>query len=548
MSDIQMQQPTPIEENKETSNPPQTPQENNNPIQTPNENPPQVPITQPNSPPITNTSNPIFTNNSDKSTDTSDLSEQNFYSFTEFKKNYLNNLITWSFLQKLSEFHHWPLGCIGNFIQNSTAEEANSKNIYIDVIEQQHQTILTIKDDGKGISFPEFNQIMYSFSINQNKECNYFQYGLNLKTSAMKLANSFLLISKTDSNISIGLISKSLQIKIESDLILTPVVNYKITKNENEITYIPISNYPKESIHLIFEEISFLFKTQTEFETYLNSFNTGTHIFLYNLKLNNENQLDFIFDKNKPDIYYSLFTNIIGEENTEKYIDVSLVQYLNFLFLKHPSHTKIHLFNTKLTLQNPYYDIKKLSTNNSECKHITKLKYDDNNKVNCFNIEGENYKGIMFNKEYVMQLGNELISDTEDIKDCERFFNGVLVYKENVLVMRIGQNKLGEMAYFIKKANCNKMFFGVNGYVQLMDREYELMFNKKEIKNLAVFGFLYVKIKILMKQIYNVYKDKKIVIEDNNNETNEQQNNEKVDENDDEHKENQENENNNIQN
>ena len=192
--------------------------------------------------------------------------------------------------------------------------------------------------------------------------------------------------------------------------------------------------------------------------------------------------------------------------------------------------------NTKLTLQNPYYDIKKLSTNNSECKHITKLKYDDdNNKVNCFNIEGENYKGIMFNKEYVMQLGNELISDTEDIKDCERFFNGVLVYKENVLVMRIGQNKLGEMAYFIKKANCNKMFFGVNGYVQLMDREYELMFNKKEIKNLAVFGFLYVKIKILMKQIYNVYKDKKIVIEDNNNnETNEQQNNEKVDENDDE--------------
>ena len=86
----------------------------------------------------------------------------------------------------------------------------------------------------------------------------------------MKLANSFLLISKTDSNISIGLISKSLQIKIESDLILTPVVNYKITKNENEITYIPISNYPKESIHLIFEEISFLFKTQTEFETYLN--------------------------------------------------------------------------------------------------------------------------------------------------------------------------------------------------------------------------------------------------------------------------------------
>ena len=40
---------------------------------------------------------------------------------------------------------------------------------------------------------------------------------------------------------------------------------------------------------------------------------------------------------------------------------------------------------------------------------------------------------------------------------------------------------------------------------------------QKEIKNLAVFGFLYVKLKMLMKQIYNVYKDKKIVVEDNNN-------------------------------
>ena len=118
----------------------------------------------------------------------------------------------------------------------------------------------------------------------------------------------------------------------------------------------------------------------------------------------------------------------------------------------------------------------------------------------------------MFNKEYVMQLGNELISDTEDIKDCERFFNGVLIYKENVLVMRIGQNKLGEMAYFIKKANCNKMFFGVNGYVQLMDREYELMFNKKEIKNLAVFGFLYVKIKMLMKKYTMCIKIKKLLL------------------------------------
>ena len=65
------------------------------------------------------------------STDTSDLVGQDFFTFEEIKKNYLNNLISWTFLKKLSEFNQWSLGCIGNFIMNSLKEQVSAKNIYI---------------------------------------------------------------------------------------------------------------------------------------------------------------------------------------------------------------------------------------------------------------------------------------------------------------------------------------------------------------------------------------------------------------------------------
>ena len=54
---------------------------------------------------------------------------------------------------------------------------------------------------------------MFSFIKNQNKELNYFQYGFSMKASAIRLADSFLIISKTQKELSIGIISKRLQKK-----------------------------------------------------------------------------------------------------------------------------------------------------------------------------------------------------------------------------------------------------------------------------------------------------------------------------------------------
>ena len=84
----------------------------------------------------------------DFSGDTNDLININFYSFEEMKKNYLNNLITWKFLQHLSDFYKWPLGCIGNFIKNSCKNNINTKNIYLDINKFRNDEIyLSIKYD-----------------------------------------------------------------------------------------------------------------------------------------------------------------------------------------------------------------------------------------------------------------------------------------------------------------------------------------------------------------------------------------------------------------
>ena len=129
--------------------------------------------------------------------DTNDLVNMDFYSFNELKKNYVNNLITWNFIEKISEFNEWGIGCIGNFIINSLKDYVESKNIYIESKNyNDNEIMLIIKDDGKGMNCIEFNSIMYSFSKNENKENNYFQYGITIKTSALILDDSFFIFFK----------------------------------------------------------------------------------------------------------------------------------------------------------------------------------------------------------------------------------------------------------------------------------------------------------------------------------------------------------------
>ena len=473
----------------------------------------------------------------DFSTDTNDLINMNFYSFEEIKKNYLNNMMTWHFLKQLSAFYKWPIGCIGNFIKNSLKDYVSSKNIHIDyIIPPNSENYISIKDDGKGIISPDFNGIMYSFIKNQNKELNYFQYGFSMKASAIRLADSFLIISKTSKEVSIGMISKRLQKKLkENDFILTPIINYRIEKKEsNKMKYIAKSNFPSESLNLILEHINFLFKAEEELMNYFDTFDTGTHIYLFDLKKKSnflgEKNYELIFNEEENDICLNEDFEF-DEELKKNIIDFSLKKYLSFMVLKPLKDVCIFISEKKIDLENPYYNIKLLASLGNNIKKLNSINYfvnDEKEKIDCLNIEGMDYEGILFNENFIDSITSNTNIGVEDIKEKD-YLNGILIYKENILITRLNQHNFGDLNFFIKKmmnlsnkeendfSNNNNIFeqnfiyknsnnilrkiFKKNGYIELPSNGYELMFNGCEIKDQALFGFFYNKVKALLQKI-----------------------------------------------
>lgn len=490
---------------------------------------------------ISNVNQEIINKNlkKDVSTDTRELIFENEFDFEVLKKNYLNNLVSWTFLKKLSDFNQWPLGCLGNIIENSLKPEVDSQNIFVDAraynkyvytdIEKNYPEeitedflkekyskyegislqaindfshkiiVLSIKDDGKGIPSDEFNRIFYSFSTNDNKEYNFFKYGISLKTSAIRLSNSFFIISKTSNEVNIGLMSKNMQNKLESDFIFTPIVNYYYEKN---LTYIAKSNLSQQSLNFILNEIKFLFFDQDEIFNYISNMKTGTHIFLYDLRqisankddVNQLKNFELFFDLNDNDIYYNFFDIQVGERS---YIDCSFVNYLKYFFLDFKSNCNFYLFSSKIKLCNP---LKKMFDfiKESNYSQINKIKHNlkfDGNATKGFLIDNEIYKGILLNEDIIKLIHEDYRNwnlnkdnDADHVLDqINLLFNGILLYSNNRLISRTNQNKFGDITYFVKKyenfyrkqnVRKKKFLFPICGFLELPTSTYGLLYNK----------------------------------------------------------------------
>ena len=322
--------------------------------------------------------------------------------------------------------------------------------------------------------------------------------------------------------------------KINCDYILTPIVNYKLEINKGKNKYIPKSNYPLESLNLILEEINFLFKDNESLMEYFESFDTGTHIYLFNLRTKDkketgylktikENQTlnkkietnyELIFDEDEKDILLNDDILNLSEDFKKNLIDFSLKQYLKFLFLKNDTNINIYLFGSKLDLDNPYYNIKSMVNDGENYVKITNLNYVDNSEnkiIDCFDLEGSEYNGILFNEKFIDGINNNTNIKIEEIKEKD-YLNGVLFYKDNILLSRMNQFFLGDISFFVKKImkinddietdkNVIKNILKRNGYIQLPDNCYEVQFNNLEIKDQALYGFIYYKIKMLLQKI-----------------------------------------------
>ena len=530
--------------------------------------------------------------------DTTSFSEffDNSFNFKEIKSDYLSNLISFSFLKKVGGFYQWPLLCFSNLIENSIIHgKATNINININCYDSEIYKrleladkntnlsaykspssnlekyggdysdkilVLSIGDNGQGIEKEIFNKILFCFDakdtsitscINNNQ--NYLNKNINIKSCCLRLGDSVFILSKTKTELNIGLISKQLQMKMHNDLILTPLVNYEIIKEEKsegiKNKYLFKSQMGLQSENIILNEIRFLFWSVDEIFSFADKFNTGTYIFIFDLKqfspnktlINKINNFELFFGyKSEYDLQYNdiLYNTILkqkylNEENNKNnllnMIDVSLRKYLE-LFLFNYNGVNIKLLNEKINTENNIItklssivrnniysnDIININNNNDKILNSENvlIKEDwfslkgkknlNKEKINIILIKGELYKGILIKKEENKENINKLINDlfSVDISDCidDLFANNILIYLENRLVCRLGQNKFGDLPYFIKMKKKKDWFYNYMGYIELPKNGlYELNLIKSEFKDNSMSFIFFSKINNLIKKL-----------------------------------------------
>ena len=529
--------------------------------------------------------------------DTSSFNEffDNSFNFKEIKSDYLSNLISFSFLKKVGGFYQWPLLCFSNLVENSIIHgKATNININVNCYDSEIYKrlelatkntdllgyippdsnlekyggdysnkilVISIGDNGIGIEKEIFNKILFCFDakdtsitscINNNQ--NYLNKNINIKSCCLRLGDSVFFLSKTKSELNIGLISKQLQMKMRNDLILTPLVNYKIIKdekNEGKNKYKFESQMGLQSENIIINEIRFLFWSIDEIFSFADKFDTGTHIFIFDLKqfsldknnINKINNFELFFGfKSEYDLKYNdiLYNTILkqkylNEENNKNNLlnitDVSLRKYLEF-FLFNYNGVNINLLTEKINTENNIItrlssivrnnvntnDLINMNNNsdkilNSENILIIEDSFSlkgkknlDKEKINIIIIKGELYKGILIkkneNKENIIKLINDTFN--VDISDCidDLFNNNILIYLENRLVCRLGQNKFGDLPYFIKMKKKKDWFYNYMGYIERPKNGlYELNLIKSEFKDNSMSFIFFSKINNLIKKL-----------------------------------------------
>ena len=530
--------------------------------------------------------------------DTTSFNEffDNSFNFKEIKSDYLSNLISFSFLKKVGGFYQWPLLCFSNLVENSIIHgKATNININVNCYENEIYKrlelankntdlsgyippspnlekyngdytnkilVVSISDNGIGIEKEIFNKILFCFdakdtSINSciNNNQNYLNKNINIKSCCLRIGDCAFFLTKTKNELNIGLISKQLQMKMHNDLILTPLVNYEIIKddkNEGKNKYIFKSQMGLQSENIILNEIRFLFWSIDDVFSFADKFETGTHIFIFDLKqfsgdknyLNKINNFELFFGyKSEYDLKYNdiLYNTILkqkylnsNEENNKNnllnVIDVSLRKYLE-LFLFNYNGVNINLLTEKINTENNI--ITKLSSivrNNINSNEVINMNNNSENILNNENIliiedsfslkgkknlnkekikiillKGELYKGILIKKEKkenIIKLTNDIFN--VDVSDCidDLIYNNILIYLENRLVCRLGQNKFGDLPYFIKMKKNKDWYYNYIGYIELPKNGlYELNLIKSEFKDNSMSFIFFSKINNLIKKL-----------------------------------------------
>ncbi|XP_044956849.1 protein MICRORCHIDIA 6-like isoform X2 [Hordeum vulgare subsp. vulgare] len=263
------------------------------------------------------------------------------------------------FLHSNATSHKWVFGAIAELLDNAVDEVQNGAT-YVKIDKIKHSPVgeysLMIQDDGGGMS-PEYIRHCLSFGFsNKCTNSSIGQYGNGFKTSTMRLGADAIIFSCNKANRltrSVGLLSYTFLKGTGCDDILVPVVDYEFDPSSCNFKRI----MDRGEQHF-FSNLSTLlrwspFSTEDDL---LNQFEDmgchGTKIVVFNLWLNDANEMELDFTTDGEDIMMSGAPKIPEERAKVKRLNhmhianrfrYSLRVYASILYLRLPEHFEVIL-------------------------------------------------------------------------------------------------------------------------------------------------------------------------------------------------------------
>ncbi|XP_039599784.1 uncharacterized protein LOC120522979 [Polypterus senegalus] len=240
------------------------------------------------------------------------------------------------FLHTNSTSHTWPFSAIAELIDNAYDPDVAAKHIWIEKTIIKKNDCLTFMDDGNGMNRDMMHKMLsfgFSDKVTVEGHVPVGLYGNGFKSGSMRLGKDAIVFSKSDTTMSIGLLSQSYLEAIEAEHVFVPLI-------PNFTPHQKTSEESKASLEAILKYS--LFNSEKELTDELKAIREqGTRIIIWNLRKSNDGRVEFDFDTDKYDIR-------IPDDvpNNEKYkrqdrvdqavpeSDYSLRAYCSILYLK----------------------------------------------------------------------------------------------------------------------------------------------------------------------------------------------------------------------
>eukprot|EP01103_Thecamoeba_quadrilineata_P021521 TRINITY_DN9916_c0_g1_i1.p1 TRINITY_DN9916_c0_g1~~TRINITY_DN9916_c0_g1_i1.p1 ORF type:complete len:758 (-),score=174.92 TRINITY_DN9916_c0_g1_i1:136-2289(-) len=231
------------------------------------------------------------------------------------------------YLHSNSTSHKWVFGAIAELIDNAVDAKANQFHIIAEP--EPSPTRLIFQDNGRGMS-PKILHKMVSFGHCSKGEGDIGKYGNGFKSGAMRVGQDALVLTSDGTTLSAAFLSQTFLKATNAKEVLVPMLSwdkdYNLMNQED-----PMVSHSLEMINRFSP-----YTSHRSLKEQLSKLpETGTRIIVINLRLAEDEQLEFDFSKKPNDIHIKLEQEQSTSSSSDSVeVDYSLREYCKILYLR----------------------------------------------------------------------------------------------------------------------------------------------------------------------------------------------------------------------